>query len=589
MKKKQGSIHSQRGSAMLAALMVFLILSVLGAAIISVAGMEAKMAVNDTRAEQARQAADAGIHVGRDMILNYMLAGESLPSGCPDVIVGNNAITTLAFSSIDSNGVVTITSKGQVLSDSGQVLGTKTVEAEICTNYLPSNPIHTNSFSASGKYVANVSEIPLLNDLFGLLNLQDWDVQATKPDGWGIRYPYLGPEYGDLEDPKHPHFTASNTNNKMNNRTWWVDYKYYKSGLVNLSASSLHISPYWKPQGIVNVVKADGSDAPIIVNQWDSDQSDLPFLFDSRLTRPIQFTLANLINLHNAPSPEYAPQDFDPRDFWGKGTMVNDKPVPNFGEKELAYYQDIASTDENWQYIACDSPLLREEGNTPAGGKQYRLLVDDPGIVKTQWYIDLGSNDRVNIDFTTADSWTGTNWTNFPGLDSFINSILNNTGTFFNRFKNELNSIIVVSPASLETHYDSYIFEAVNDSGELPHIFMLSGQDVSLFIQPSVFETASRIFVNQDSDREVRTYLLAGHNLNIESVPQKVTFKGVISAGEAINIRMKYFNVEDGWNYNLREKEKYVTVIEDKEIINDFPEPWAYLGVAPIVSYRYIN
>jgi Tfp pilus assembly protein PilX len=74
------TIQTQSGSVMLFAVMVFLIVSIIGTAMMGIARLESRIAINDARDEEARQAADAGIAIGSNILLNCLLAGHTLPS-----------------------------------------------------------------------------------------------------------------------------------------------------------------------------------------------------------------------------------------------------------------------------------------------------------------------------------------------------------------------------------------------------------------------------------------------------------------------------------------------------------------------------
>ena len=71
--------ESQQGSAIIVSLLVFMVLILLGTTILSVAAMESKVALADNQTELARQGADAGVEVARNVAMNYIGAGESIP------------------------------------------------------------------------------------------------------------------------------------------------------------------------------------------------------------------------------------------------------------------------------------------------------------------------------------------------------------------------------------------------------------------------------------------------------------------------------------------------------------------------------
>jgi hypothetical protein len=68
-----------------------------------------------------------------------------------------------------------------------------------------------------------------------------------------------------------------------------------------------------------------------------------------------------------------------------------------------------------------------------------------------------------------------------------------------------------------------------------------------------------------------------------------MTFRGVLSAGNNLTIKMDYFAEHQMGGIPSREIEKQVNIIQDEAITTEFPEPWAYIGIGPIVSYKYID
>ena len=72
-------VRPQAGNTTVMALMLFLILSIMTTMLISIASIEKMITANDAHTEQARQAADAGIQIARNIIMNYLVVGEALP------------------------------------------------------------------------------------------------------------------------------------------------------------------------------------------------------------------------------------------------------------------------------------------------------------------------------------------------------------------------------------------------------------------------------------------------------------------------------------------------------------------------------
>ena len=499
MSNKYHSIHSQQGNAMLAVLMVFLVLSVLGAAVLSMAGLEAKMAINDTRTEQARQAADAGVQVARDIVMNNLIAGLSIPA-IPQIRLSPVSSATVSVNPPDSKGIVTITSEGKITGANGQILALKTARAEMLVNSLPNYPVITDRLKAMGKYYMAI----------------DWD--------W----------------------------------TW-----------------PINMAPYYVPQGKVNVVDEDGHPARVAKNDWDNDITETE---KDQLFYPIDDLLSDLLNL-----PE---KIFHSEDFLGKYIPVNNPNLPGFGPEELQRYREIAlSNPDEWQYIdASDSRIL-----TRVSGTTYKLIVDQ--VEKANLFIDwdkdiafdnVPDDFRVIVDFTTITHNTGPDWISWEWLRRTIATLHNTAGTWFNRLSNEYDHIVIASPASLEVGYDSTVFEMANpDMG----IFLLSMHDVDLTVDPKYFNGISRFMPEGEVvNREVSLYSLAGDNINITSTPRDITYKGVMHAGKSITMKIDYYD-----DVKITSMNKIVNIVQQPSIINQFHEPWAYIGVGPIVSYQYIN
>lgn len=655
MKKICRLIHSQQGGAMLAALMVFLVLSVLGAAIISVAGMESKMALNDARAEQARQAADSGVQIARDVLMNYLGAGKSIPAiadiGLNEICLGGNSYAEIKSIAL-TNGMATIESEGKVKSG-GKVVASKTAQASIFISGLPDYPLRSNRIRVLGKYIPTISnsESEFTFDItnWKFAKQQNWPNPSAAIDTllsldlltnpFITKYPLNGLAYSELTDTNHPHWVPGNSNNLKPN-TWWVNYEYNKvlgtKVSHDLHDSVLTVAPYYYPKGQLDVFqKKDGhiEEAEIAIHDgwWDeiddenmtakeiSDLNDKVFslkegkFVKTEIARPKPGENAALYALWPKLKNENDANIIEPpaiphsKDFIKSGKDINDVVPPQFAEEQLNIYKTLALAGApGWQYID-GSPLLRPF--TKEGKQYYKLIVDDPGLTANKIFINLPPSETVVIDFTTVThnvdpifSW------DLANVSSIINKVKNDLGTFFNRYQNNLASITVVSPASLEVGYDSFMFQgAPGAADEKPHIFLLSGSNIDLYIDPSMFNGIARFWDNAGALRNLRTFILAGEDVRITSTPEEVTFEGIISAGQDLTFMMDYFYIPtedilkklftnpvliaDLVPYLLSngEIEKTINVIKDESIIDEFPEPWAYIGVAPIVSYKYIK
>jgi len=601
LKTAKIQICTQEGSTIVITLFVFLIVSILGSALLNTAILNTKIALYDSRCEKARQAADAGIYVARDIIMNCLGAGKTLPDTIPEINLGNDAAADVAIDDSDfyTRGVVTITSTGKITDANGNMTSKKTAVAEIKINTVPYSAIKAHSFRVAGKYFAEVSPHPaqfestLPEEITGHFSIQDWDAQAYDsifPQDTFSEYPLKGRTYRDyeLQLPHHPDWEPANSNNTVNDLTWWVEYKYHRDSYGNiqghnLNGSTLYVAPYWKPQGIVNITDPGGQPALIAINSWNNSIAGLSDIFYYKITDPESPALTLTKQRGNC-NVTYPPENLDSRDFMGSYEET-EQVIPSSVEPNmLAKCRKLAQLSDGWQYIAADSELLQYSGNN-----RYKLFIDDPKIEKSQWFIDLPENTALVLDFTVAASYTGS-WIDWDSFDNMVNDTLVSPGSFFNRFWNRLENIIAVSPATIEIGCDSLLFDKVNPStAGKPSIFLISGQDINLHVDPSVFNTLSRILPNTGSERQMRIYILAGNNAKITSTPQIMNFQGLISAGNNIDILIDYFAETEHSLLPIREIEKEINICQDFNIIDEFPESWAYIGLAPIVSFYYAD
>jgi Tfp pilus assembly protein PilX len=127
-----GMIKPEQGSIMLTTVVVFLVLTIVGMAIISITGTELNITANDVRAEQARQAADAGVQVGREVLLNYALSSRAAPESLSVEL--SHGVRVNLFLDVKRTGIgqlASITSQGICYDQSGYKTASKTVKAQI--------------------------------------------------------------------------------------------------------------------------------------------------------------------------------------------------------------------------------------------------------------------------------------------------------------------------------------------------------------------------------------------------------------------------------------------------------------------------
>ena len=646
MKRFVALLVSQQGSAMVMALMIFLIISGLAAAIINVATLEDKIAFYHARKEQARQLADGGIQVARNVLMNYRGSGYLMEEANAetDIRCINSMLNELSSWNIRAEitgfsfagSIATIESTGTV-AEPGVSSVSQTVQAKVMVNGLPSCPLRSRKVRIMGRYFATIAagKTSLVQQFIS----QDWDPAesespiATDPEDnvdndtdirpLYLSYPLHGQPYRQFDySREHPYFTACNHNNSFHDYTWWVGnetklgYEYiYKQrymgsgssgyweqtaepGQHDMENSRLIVAPFYKPAGILDVENADGSQAPIAMQSDEFGNEILTAderaaLFDDCIPRPdLNNSAAGGLALQDLLSHPgavlYPDRDtaFNSADFLRRGIVRSDVKPPEFNSAMLDKYRELSQQDSTWQYIPAHSSLLQ-----PSGAHRYRLIMDSPDMVSSKFFIDLDPDDTVELDFTSASHYTDPIFSWNPlSLNDLTDKIMNQKGTFFNAFRNRLDSIIAVSPANLYAGIDSFMLDVVNDAADKkPAIFLLSGKNIDLLLDPVSFNQISRKWTNAGAEREIRIFILAGGNARITSTLQKMTCRGILSVSQDITFLMDYFAEDEQEPFPHREIEKNLVVIKDTDILRAFPEPWAYMGEGAIVSYKYID
>lgn len=564
------SIDSQKGSAILVSLMVLLAVTLLGIAVIGIAGMETKMAVNDIRTEEARQAADAGIQVARDMVMNHMIAGIDIPA-IPQISLSPNTSSTVSVSLPDSKGIVTITSQGKITDTNGNILARKTARAEVFVSGLPNQPIRTNKLKAMGKYYTAM----------------DWNAAKSekrlKADlPWPSQYPLYGPAHNGSSDADglNPH-----------NYSYWIDYDYLCQPGTGLKIAHwlpetyLNLAPYYLPQGKINIVDEYGQPAPVTINQWADDittEETNELFYRADLNQGIMDIWGVIPNVTT-----YEPDKLlRSEDFLGKYLLVSNPQILKFDAEQLQLFREAAlSHPDEWQYVdKSDSAVLCSQG----AGK-YKLVVDqvDKPNIFVDWDRDADLDQApedftVVADFTTISHNNGPEWVSWDWLRHTIADLQNTADTWVNRLSNEYDNLVIVTPANIEVGYDSTLFDMVNSEAA---VFLLSTHNVDIRVDPKQFNGLSRIMPEDEmGNREMRLFSLAGENIKITSTPQNITYKGVINAGNTLTIAIDYYD-----DMKITSMNKTIDIVQQPSIISQFPEPWAYIGVGPIVSYKYLD
>ena len=158
--RRKDILDSQQGNAMLVVMMIFLIVSILSAGLLGIARVESTLAMNDVRAEMARQAADAGVSIARDVLIYHLLLGDNLPALEPVLLDNGTAILIKITGDKNQDGkqdgdnLFLIRSEGQVHSSNGILLARKKVEAGVFVDpILLKNATEAGSLKSVGRIV----------------------------------------------------------------------------------------------------------------------------------------------------------------------------------------------------------------------------------------------------------------------------------------------------------------------------------------------------------------------------------------------------------------------------------------------------
>jgi hypothetical protein len=588
MKKLVGVLKRQQGSVMVMALMIFLIISVLATSIISVAAMESKMTLYDARKEQARQLADAGVQVARNVVMNYMGNGRLMNAAEKnnDISYINSKLEVLESRNIDAeitdvdynSRIVRIKSTGTVKNPGGSDVK-KTAQADLLLNVLPDMAVQTEEFKILGKYYTEFQLNPI-----------------TPGGGVTGLLPLHGPSHEKCSD-----LGGANPNRYF----WYVDYKYESIlGIpyVDWIETRAHTIPYMKAQGKVNIRDSEGGKARVAIDHWAEvpEASLTPEEYaDLFYTIPtIEESMLNAVNVLLRVEYHEPARNLNTYDFIGDldEVLTGAKP-PVFGATELQRYRQLAqaeAADPNgrWAYLPADAAVLNNDG-----GKHVLILDEiinpsNPNYIDRPYiFADLDPDDTLLLDFRTYKSSDikipDGIFIKWSVLEPFFNDINNRLQTFLNQFSNELQGITIVTPASMEAGYDSMVFKPAAIDGEATSVALFSGKDISLKVDPKLFNNSQRIFPDSDPDnpsREIRVYLLAGDNVNISSTTRELTIKGVISAGKKVTVKLDYYDL-----VKVTEMDKLIHIVYDPSVIKEFPDPWAYMGLGTIVSYKYTD
>ncbi len=154
-------LKNEKAHIILMALVIMLVLSIIGATLIFTSGLESKMSSSDKRIKQAILAADSGLELAREMIIEKLsnqipintLKNDML--NC-EFVMGNGLraiISDIDISEFYNEGKIKITSEGSYLET------TKSITATLQFNNLPASPIKANKLKIAGRYNEYIDQV----------------------------------------------------------------------------------------------------------------------------------------------------------------------------------------------------------------------------------------------------------------------------------------------------------------------------------------------------------------------------------------------------------------------------------------------
>lgn len=127
--------ESEKGSLMLLCLMLFFTISLIGTNLMAIATLNYYISANDEAAEKARQTADAGIYIGRNIMLNDGMNGENAYH-LKDIEVGREAVVSIEMQYVNNDEnvpfdgeLILITSAGTVFRPDGTIAAKSAAKA----------------------------------------------------------------------------------------------------------------------------------------------------------------------------------------------------------------------------------------------------------------------------------------------------------------------------------------------------------------------------------------------------------------------------------------------------------------------------
>ncbi len=566
----------EQGSAVIVALLAFMVICLMGTALLSAAAIERKVAVSQNRVELLRQAADAGIEAGRNIIINYWAAGQALPA-MEDIYLENECRVEINcdLDSLNDNGIISITARAFMEDANGNLIASKAARADLLLDDWPACGIRAKTLKLAGSYYTVVSAQEI--DPGGK---QDWDVNDSESclagdPGQPAFYPLNGPCLNSFKEDyqlQHPYFQLDTQywpGVADLDYTWWVDYAYAsldEDNFHDLDNSLINIRPFYRPYGYLEIVGKDGQAGQIglkegWINTLSADEENE--LFIDTLSQPAwgcfnseEYYQAELLDrlVSSGGSIIYPEKLFRSQDFAQNLQVVENLAAPDLPSELLASYKRLAGVNPAWEYIPESSDKLSFNKG------EYQVDIDT--LNQAYIYLDCPPGETLLFDFNAVLG---------PG-GCLMDWLAGTTAPLFDSIRDEQRSVIIVSPANLEVIMDSIMFEYLNSE---TRFYLISAGDIDITLKPLTVEFPS-------SPRNIQAFLWAGENINISSRVMGCCYSGFIKAGNQLFIQI----LNPG---GIMEQEPYFRMEKNAAIIQHFPEAWAYLGLCPIIAYSYID
>ncbi len=567
----------QQGSALIVALFVLMVICLMGAAVLSAAAVERKVVASQNRVELLRQAADGGIQVARNVIMNYMAVGQAIPD-IGDISLENGLRVEIScdLANMNDNGVISITSRAYMEDAYGMVIGSKAVRAELLVDCLPGCAVRAKTVTLAGRYLSTVS-----GKAIDEMGNQDWDVNNSEARLAGdpelpYFYPLNGPSYYSLQEKYQINHPYLNINDQHwpgipdHAYSWWMNYQHAsldEEGFHDLEHSMINIAPFYNPYGYLEIVDKEGRTEQIGLEQgWDDaltadEQNEL---FVDNLSSPVwgcpvseEYYQSQVINtvFSSENSVIYPAKEFNSQDFIKMARVLENVPAPALSSELMGNYRQLACLDPEWEYVAENSDKLRFNSG--------KYEVDINGLDQTYIFIDRPDGDTVLLDFNALLIPTGCCLTDWLAASK---------GMFFNLIENQGRSVIIISTANLNLIMDNIMFEHLNSD---THFYIISQGNINLTLDPVILEYPS-------STRNIQAFLWAGEDIHIHSGVSECNYSGFIYSGNQLCIKMEN---PDG----IQAEEPYLRIEKNPAVIQQFPESWVYLGMAPIIAYTCLD